>query len=289
MPYTPIPTPSPLSTLVSLLAAQDEQIRSFERSVIAAGPTLTPVGLVHNATNYSGSGYTGSGEVWRRWNGTTFTLLQDLDFPQINAGGTVAMAADLPMGGYKITGLVAGSASGHAVEYDQLAAAIAAWTQDVDADSHELTNLGAPTDQQSAARLDDTWQATHAMGQQLAGFQMTDVATESTTYQQILGGKNTDFAPRRVHLMFAGALTPTAGGGSAGTMPQTEFTGMLWDADTSWKTIGTFSLSGLNYDVKIKRKTTSPRGVWVGIFKQIGGDSYEPATREIYAEFAVSQ
>lgn len=40
----------------------------------------------------------------------------------INRAGTKAMAADLPMGGHKLTGLAAGSATGESVRYEQLTA-----------------------------------------------------------------------------------------------------------------------------------------------------------------------
>jgi len=58
----------------------------------------------------------------------------------INKAGTKAFAANQPMGGFILTGLGAGTSSGHSVRYEQMNSAISAYAQPLDA---TLTALAA--------------------------------------------------------------------------------------------------------------------------------------------------
>lgn len=113
--YTTYSPGNALSPYVAFVEAQQEQIRSYERSTMALGPTLKPVGVVHNATDDATYG-----ELWRRWNGSAWTPLLDPEAMQVNRSGTVTYIANQPMGGFLFTGLGAGSANGHSVRYQQV-------------------------------------------------------------------------------------------------------------------------------------------------------------------------
>ena len=51
--YSVIPSGTFLSELIDKVEVQHDQMRSLERSTIALGPTLKPVGLIHNCTDYA--------------------------------------------------------------------------------------------------------------------------------------------------------------------------------------------------------------------------------------------
>ena len=104
--------PQALGSSISAMAVaddgQDEAIRSHERGPTA--PTSKPTGLLWNSTDTStltGAGLP-SGDGMLRWNGSAWTGLMDLTQKQVNAGGTIAYAANQPMGGFIHTGLGAG-------------------------------------------------------------------------------------------------------------------------------------------------------------------------------------
>lgn len=65
----------------------------------------------------------------------------------IHSNGTVAFAANQPMGGFKLTGLGAGTAAGNSVRYEQaiLISGVNAFTANQPMGSHKLTGLSAGT------------------------------------------------------------------------------------------------------------------------------------------------
>jgi len=185
-----------LSVLVSSIETQHEAIRGMERGTVA--PTIKPTGMLWNRTDYPTIG-----ESIVRWDGSAWDLLMDPDYPQLNAGGTVALAADLPMGSNKLTGLAAGSASGHSVRYEQVmllsgANAMTANLQmggftitgigaDLSMGSNKITNLAAPSSNNDAARKIDVDNAGPARGI------ITDPGTATNTVT--LG-----FEPKRIEI-----------------------------------------------------------------------------------------
>lgn len=152
MPYQTLLLGANLSEFAEDIEVQHEQIRSFERAANASAPVIKPVGMIWDRTDYPVLG-----EAYLRWNGSAWTLLFDPDHAQVNAGGTVAFTADQPMGGFKLTGLAAGSAAGHSVRFEQvvLVTGANAWTGNHNAGGNRLTNLGAPTSDNDAARRVD--------------------------------------------------------------------------------------------------------------------------------------
>jgi len=114
--YTTISLPGSLSTLVSNIELQHTAMRSLERG--STSPTIKPTGLLWDAVSYLSF----PAESLLRWNGAAWTLVADLAFTQLNAGGTVPLAANLPAGGFKVTGLAAPTASGEAARYNEVTA-----------------------------------------------------------------------------------------------------------------------------------------------------------------------
>lgn len=137
-----------LSGLPGVISTQFEAVRSLERGALAAAPTIKPTGLIWNRTDEGTYG-----EAWMRWNGAAFTVLLDPEATQINASGTVAWAADQPMGTHKLTGLAAGTANGHSVRYEQviLTSGANAMAADLAMGTHKITGLGTPTVSTDAA------------------------------------------------------------------------------------------------------------------------------------------
>jgi len=133
--------------------AQDEAIRSLERG--SSEPTVKVAGLLHNTTG--GTVLTGLssglGEALARWNGSAWTLFADPTKACINNGGTIAYAANQPMGSHKLTGLAAGSTAGDSVRYEQvvLTSGANAMAADLDLGTHKIINVVDPTSNQHAA------------------------------------------------------------------------------------------------------------------------------------------
>jgi hypothetical protein len=150
--YTDIPAGVLLSNLPGAVNDRFAAARSLERGANAAEPSVKITGLLWNRTDYPSLG-----DALLRWTGSAWTLLADPDFAQLNAGGTVALAANLPCGGHKLTGLAAGTTSGDSVRYEQVVLRSGGvLTGLLDCGGQRLTNLGAPTASSDAARLADT-------------------------------------------------------------------------------------------------------------------------------------
>ncbi|MGH7132695.1 MAG: hypothetical protein ACREJO_12185 [Phycisphaerales bacterium] len=131
-----------LSAFVAQSEARHECIRGHERGTTA--PTIPVPGQLWSKSNYGWAvGPAADALMWCEPAGSTFQLFADPRYPQLNAGGTVAAAANLPMGGNMITGLADGSADGDAATVAQvvLADGTNPMTGDLDLDEHGLVNL----------------------------------------------------------------------------------------------------------------------------------------------------
>lgn len=189
-----------LSLLVSKIQTdQHEPMLSFQRGT--STPTVAPVGTVWNRTDEAVYG-----DAWKRWNGSAWVFLLDPEYAQLNAGGTVAMAADLPAGGFKLTGLAAGSAAGHSVRYEQvmLLTGANAMSGNLAMGNNRITGLNAPTANDHAVHLG-------YVKEQFVYFQTNrDLRANSRPVKIDVGGVGTadftdiGFQPRRVSLFLFG-------------------------------------------------------------------------------------
>lgn len=159
---------SNISQIVSADDTQDDAVRSHERGTTT--PPYPVRGQLHCKTDHSTLG-----EAFMFYNGSTWTVFADPEAAQVNASGTVAFAANQPMGGFKLTGLAAGSANGDSVRYEQVlllaggtmtgsitlsgSATITGFGAAMNMNSQKITNLAAPSDPSDAARKADVTSA----------------------------------------------------------------------------------------------------------------------------------
>jgi hypothetical protein len=300
MPYTPIPTPQVISDLVALLAAQDEQIRSMERSAGAYAGSVKPVGLLRVRTDSSLLG--SSLEVIERWDGTTWKAFAVATSSQICDTGEVPMAADLDLDGHKVVGLAAGAASGDAVEFDQLAAALgAAWGADRDAGGYLLLNAGDPATQASMnamARIVDTFQNPHGLFWKSDALMFDDGTGGGSPVNLNVtnGGRRsaanaaTSFCPRVVYIRLSGAIT-LVGGGSIGTLSAKVYTATRFGDESGWQTVASETIGGITFNVDVQWKTDltgSGRGFYLRLKRTTNSDQYTPADARASAIGGVS-
>ncbi len=290
--YVEIVTANNLSTYSTQIDDAFEAVRSFERGTVTPGVLVT--GAIWEKTDYAWAG--GAGSAWMRYNGSSHVLFADPRSPLISAAGTIPMAADLPMGGNKITGLADGTASGHAATVGQMSTlAAAAWTANHDANGKLLINLGAPTtggntSDQVAARIDDTWQTTHGLHRYIdAPVFDTVFGSGVTTGNAVIGGKHADlsatpyFCPRHLHLMLSGNVTPIGGGGAALTLSvETHFDGWRHSGNAgAWVSVGTIG-SGF-YGVEVYFQTSGTLGFAMRIRRLSDNALFESAVKHAWA------
>ena len=177
---------SNISQIVSADDTQDDAVRSHERGTTT--PPYPVRGQLHCKTDHSTLG-----EAFMFYNGTTWTVFADPEAAQVNASGTVAFAANQPMGGFKLTGLAAGSANGDSVRYEQVlllaggtmtgsitlsgSATITGFGAAMNMNSQKITNLAAPVDPGDAARKADVTAAAPTAGT----FTTTSTSTATAT------------------------------------------------------------------------------------------------------------
>lgn len=161
-----------MSNIVLFDDQQDEAIRTLERGNTV--PTVLAVGLRYISTDATWIGNLDAGGVYlvgshseamAYYNGSAWKYLMDVRHPQLNAGGTIKMAAALHFGGQKATNLAAGTNAGDAIRRDQavLRNGDLALTGDLSAGNNKITNLAEPTDPNDAARLADLSAASGAV------------------------------------------------------------------------------------------------------------------------------
>lgn len=283
--YSEIGTNVNLSAMAGTINAQFAATRSNER-----GTTSPPVPV--------------DGQFWVYDNGSTRTLRVrisgsfldriDLNHAQINAGGTIPMAANLDLGGNKITSLDDGVSADDAATVGQVAALLNGdATADRNMGGFKITGLGAATGTGHAARFDLTWQDSHACFTQIAGVTFHN---GTTGFNACSGGRTTTsaaastFAPRLLRLRLAGNITPVGGGALIGTLAGrgVEITANRWPDDTTgtWIEIGRV-LSGVNecaVEVNWKNDTSGAgRGFSLRLRRLSDSGLYQAATAHAQA------
>lgn len=189
-----------ISQIVSQDDTQDDAMRSNERGTTA--PPYPTRGQFWARTDFP----TISESICYRKADDTWTLLMDPDYAQINAGGTVAFAANQALGGFIITGSGAATAAGHLTRYEQvmLLTGVNAMAADLNMNSHKITNVTTPSAGGDGANKTYVDAAAAAVGTVTASATTTG-ASFAQTCSVALG-----FNPSTVVLCFTG-------GGSTGT------------------------------------------------------------------------
>lgn len=253
-----MPTVSPidlgqnLSTLVSSWDAQLQAAMALQRGTV--DPAVKPAGSLWLRTDYPSLGEA----IMVRTSAPAWALLMDPEFSQLNAGGTVAMAADLSFGGFKGVNLAAPTANGHAARYE-------------DAYAPTQGRFKVFNDGLTAAVL------------------QTD-ASPTTTYN------NCGFTPRRVTLRLYGDVTPQAGGAAHGTIDE-QLTYTRWEghvgsgfAGTAGKTlVKQVTVGAATINVYVEPKYTAPLGFWISVENNAGGARQDVAMVQAVAEYGLGQ
>lgn len=171
------------------IETQNDAIRSLERGTTT--PTILLTGALWNKTDYAWTA--GNSDAIMRYNGSSHVLLMDPRCAQINQNGTVAFAANQPMGGFKHTGLGAGSGAGDSVRYEQVLLlaggtmsgsinmgggtnTITNFGDDMNMNNHKIVNVTDPTSAQDAA----TKAYVDASGAKRGALTGVDLRTEQT-------------------------------------------------------------------------------------------------------------
>jgi hypothetical protein len=282
-----------ISTIVQQDDAQDEAIRSFERGSTAPTLATRPAGLLHSTLvsailTSTGAAALSIPEAMVRWDGTNWVLQWDVRYPMINDHGTIPFAADQPMGGFKLTGLAAGSASGHSVRYEQvvLRSGALAWTGTMDAGGQRLSNLGAPSAGADALRLQDVDAENYghfyntnenAIAHPDGGVKYYNPSAVSTSFTHC------GFRPRVVEVRVYGKLTQftdnSAVGGGAVFDRELRF--VCWDPqpDSGYTntapvfTAGPFTLGSDTIYVDVELRDEDD-GFWLRVRRTAGGGEY---------------
>lgn len=177
-----------ISQIVENDDTQDDAVRGHERG------TTAPTTYAVRGQFYAKTDHSTLGEALMYYNSSsTFTLFADPEAAQINASGTIAFAANQAMGGFKLTGLAAGSGAGDSVRYEQVlllaggtmtgsivlsgSATISGFGAAMDMNAKRIENLGAPTSDSHAARKQDVDKAAPTAGT----FSTSSGATASAT------------------------------------------------------------------------------------------------------------
>lgn len=260
--YSVITTASNLSQLVGLITTQHDAMLGHQRGVTT--PTIKPAGCFWIDTTVGGAGQVKISD------GTNFTLLLDARHAQINAGGTVAFAADQAMGGFKLTGLAAGSAAGHSVRYEQvlLLSGVNTMTGNLNMGSNKVTNLAAPTANSDAARLIDVYKDQNALCNLDENVQLEQQASPSTTFQTVQGGPNGSFVPLILHLKIKGTLVDQSDNDPHGSV-DLEYTIKRWDLNsiTLEDSLMPTGSGATAMTIELDWKTSAPRGFRLRIYR----------------------
>lgn len=200
-----------LSQIVTLNNAQNAAIRTMERGTVE--PSVKVAGLLWQAIDYpSGPAV----PTLQQWTGAAWELRAFMRGTWLNTYGDAVPVANLPMGGFVLTGLGAGSANGHSVRYEQVIRADGTnpLTANWDVGARKLTNLAAPTGAGDAARYDEVFAAGNGLLRYVIGTQLEQDGGSATS-SQILG-----WTPRRVRVRLYGSVRLQSGGTLLGTIDQ---------------------------------------------------------------------
>jgi hypothetical protein len=265
--YQSIVTSNNLSQLIAALAAQDDAVMSLQRGITT--PTVKPVGSWWNRTDYPTLG-----NAVMVYNGTAYQLLMDPDAPQLNALGTVPLAADLPAGGFKLTGLAAGSGAGHSVRYEQvLLLAGGTMAGAINMGGQAITNLAAPVNNNDAARKVDLFTNQNGLANRDENVQLEQQASTSTTFQQVQGGPNGTFVPLEIVLEIKGTLRDQSDNDAHGDV-DLKYRVQRWDlnAITLESTLLPTGPGATQMTIELEWKTTAPRGFRLRIYRNDNGE-----------------
>lgn len=193
--WTPQNLGDTLSGIVTADDAQDEAIRSHERGSVSPTLGTRPNGCLWwctDSTTLTGLGL--AAEALLRWDGSNWIPISMVSLA-INRAGTVTFAANQPMGGYKLTGLAAGTASGDSVRFEQvlLLSGANAMAGNLNANSNRVINLAAPSSANDAARkayVDDA----------IAAVAMAGGETTATGGSPMTGEFEVGFIPKQLCL-----------------------------------------------------------------------------------------
>jgi hypothetical protein len=149
-----------LSDIVTGDDGQDEAIRCLELGSVE--PTVRIPGLLWQCTDSAriatAGGPSGLAIALLRWNGSAWVYLAALTGRLLSANGATTLTANLPCGGFILTGLGAGSANGHGVRYEQALlrnGGSGGLLANLNANSNRIVGLAAPVDDNDAARKID--------------------------------------------------------------------------------------------------------------------------------------
>lgn len=272
-----------LSTIVSSDDLQDEAIRTFERGAIV--PTIRPTGLLHNSSDTTILAAAGlpAGDGMVRWNGAAWTGLMDLTRIQINASGTIAYAADQPMGSNKFTGLAAGSVAGHSVRYEQVVLVNGAntMTANLNMGSNRITNVAAPVAGTDAMRLEDRpsvpiyFNSNRDAAGTGRGVVTRTSAADTTNFI------NMGFVPKRLQIRLHGRAHKVSDNtnGNIFVPSGAVFEETIWYADATGGDDGNPSPTVFHtgafedFQVRVVAKTTAPKGVYLELVFDPGGNN----------------
>lgn len=273
-----------LSDLVSLFQTQHDRMIAFQRGTTTPSGLGKPTGSVWNDTA-DGT----LGDAWKRWNGSSYTILLDPEASQINASGTIAFAANQPMGGFKLTGLAAGSANGDSVRYEQVLRLVGGtMTGDIAMGGNKVTGLGAPSADADAARKQDTEQRHTGVFDYEPDAAPTLEADEANTFIVCKTGDSAadadTFTPREVVVQISGNVTDQSDADARGTIAAaTEYTFRRWASGEGYAsgagsytgevTFTTTGGGGESVKLDVKFKDSTPRGYWLRL-RRTSNDEY---------------
>lgn len=272
--YAGIPLGTNISGFAGAIEAAFSAVRSMERG--SSAPSILVTGALWEKTDYAWAA--GAGSAVMRYNGSSHVLLLDPRSPQINAGGTVAMAAALNMGGQKIVNAADGVDDQDLATVGQVEAlAGGTWAASRDAGGFLLLNMGSPFNatlnptgsDDVAARVDDLYRTADGIGRHIdaiaintGGSGELNQCAGGKPQTPIAGGGSTapTFCPRSLTLTLSGDVTLQSGGLPLFTLARTVMTVTRLNGDSGWVLAGTIGSGGSTVAVEVEWVTSEPRG-----------------------------
>ena len=255
-----------ISQIIGDLDAQFESVRTLERG--SDEPTVLIEGLVWNRTDYPALD-----DAWVRYDGAAFQLLMDPAFAQVNAGGTIAWAANQPLGGFVFTDMGVGVNATDSVRFDQVVLADGSnpFTADIPAGGFKITGLGAPVDDNDAARLVDVANAGKVL--RINDVIWQDESDQAATYNP------TDFQVDRVIVKFYCSVKQQGGGFTVYNLmfeETIEFNRWVDDATGGFNNAEIEQVVADGIRVRCEFKTSAPFGFYIRLRDDSSGEWSRP-------------